>query len=161
MSAIPYFSTPEQQKQFAAEVRSWFGTPFIPQAGVKGAGVDCVRAGFASYAASGFAIRQPLPHYSMEGGKHQTESQLIRWIEATGQFGYIGDRSAISQVQCGDTLCFRVYRSLSAHHTGYAIGGTEFGHSLYGRDFRLGDLRDKTFLRWLVAIYRPIMEVAA
>ena len=93
----------------------------------------------------------------MDGGKHQPESQLIRWIEESGCFIYIGDRTSIGEIMCGDTLCFRTHRSLSAHHTGYALGGTEFGHCLFRREFMRGDLRDKTFFNWLEAIYRPIV----
>lgn len=152
-----YFSSATRCELFTSEAGRWLGTPFIPHAAVRGAGVDCVNLGREIYRACGLTFPQSLPNYSMDGGKHNPESQLIAWLEASGGFRHIGDRSQVGLVDLGDTLCFKIGRS--AHHTGFSVGGTQFVHCLFGREVMVGDLRDKTFLRCLAAIYRPLEVV--
>lgn len=149
-----YFVENHRCESFIAEARRWIGTPFVPHANVRGAGVDCVNLGRELYAACGLTFAQCLPEYSMEGGKHNAESQLTSWIESSGSFRLVGDRTTLHRIDVGDTLCFKIGRS--AHHTGFALGGTEFIHCLFGRKVMFGDLRDKTFARILFAIYRPL-----
>lgn len=157
MSA-PFFNTPARQDEFAKAAMRWHGTPFVPHAAVMGAGVDCVNIGREAYRMCGLDFKKELPGYTMDGGKHNPESQLVQWLEESGRFTKVWDRqSAIgnpqSAIQPGDTLCFKI--GLSAHHAGFCIGGTQFVHCLFKRDVMLGDLRDKTFARWLHSIYRP------
>jgi cell wall-associated NlpC family hydrolase len=152
-----YFNTADRRRDFVNQALSWERTPFVPHANIRGAGVDCVNLGREVYRECGLTFTQGLPNYTMDGGKHNAESQLIRWLEMSGQFVHIGDRTKIIEVQIGDTLCFKLGRS--AHHSGFAIGGTQFINALFKREFRINDLRDKTFVRILAAIYRPV-EVA-
>jgi cell wall-associated NlpC family hydrolase len=159
-----FFNTPERRDEFAKAAMRWHGTPFVPHAAVMGAGVDCVNLGREAYRVCGLVFAQALPGYTMDGGKHNPESQLVEWLVASGRFANIWDRSCLSTinsqpstlVQPGDTLCFKI--GLSAHHAGFVIGGTQFVHCLFKREVMLGDLRDKTFVRWLHSIWRPLEQ---
>jgi cell wall-associated NlpC family hydrolase len=158
-----FFNTPDRQDEFAKAAMRWHGTPFIHHAAVLGAGVDCVNLGREAYRMCGLVFDQALPGYTLDGGKHNPESQLVAWLIESGRFVKVWDpQTSIlnppsSLVSSGDTLCFKL--GLSAHHAGFCIGGTQFVHCLFKREVMLGDLRDKTFARWLHSIWRPTSDL--
>ena len=155
-----FFRTPARQKQFRNEALTWMDTPFQPHAAIKKVGVDCVNLGREIYRACGLPVSRALPRYAMDGGKHNQLSQLTDWLDADPNFLCVASKSrevptpASDEIMPGDTLCFRIGRS--AHHTGFAITGVVFIHTLFGREVMTGDLRDKTFARILHAVYRPV-----
>lgn len=42
IATLPIALTPELRTRIACTAREWIGTPFVPHARIKGAGVDCV-----------------------------------------------------------------------------------------------------------------------
>lgn len=163
----PYFAGWSRVEMLRLAAESWIGTPFIPFAAVRGAGVDCVNLCAELLKASGFQppSANTWPRYAMDGGKHNRESQLIAWLHANKQFAPVWNRTLwtlgtpaydASIAMPGDVLCFTIGRS--AHHAGLLIGGTKFIHCLFARKVMFASLADATFKRRLTAVYRPLEE---
>ena len=147
----PYFASDQRQARLAYCAGLWLGTPFVPHASVRGAGVDCVHLVEGIYLDTGFFLDGVrFPDYSMDGGQHQANSQLVQWLEGSADF------TPVQTVLPGDTLCFRMGRS--AHHAGLALPSGRFIHCYFKRSVMIADLADHTWGRALVAIYRPMEE---
>jgi cell wall-associated NlpC family hydrolase len=66
-----------------------------------------------------------LGHYNMDGGCHEEESRVIRWLEKSGQF----TRQA-SGAQIGDLLCFKWGKV--PYHVAVMISERQFVHAFAG-----------------------------
>lgn len=158
-----FFDCPQARERLAHHALKWVGTPFVPHAAILGAGVDCVNLCAQIYMACGFIEGFTPPTYSMDGGKHNAESQLTAWLDRDGRFWKLeaearGDARP-TNYQPGDLLCFTTGRS--AHHTGIVVHDVHFVHCLFSRRVIVSTLADKTFRRRLTAVYRPILKEAA
>lgn len=151
----PFYSDTRSQTALKLAALEWLNTPFVPHANVCGAGVDCVNLCAQIYIQTGFLKSFTPPKYVMDGGKHNTDSQLLEWIEISGRFQLV---QKSEPVQTGDLLCFKTGKS--AHHTGLITNAPHFLHCLFNRKVTISTLSDRTFQRVLVAVYRP-MEVVA
>ncbi len=105
-----------ERLQFAAE--SWLGTPFVPYAAIRGAGVDCVNLCAELLKGCGFEVpaNQAWPRYAIDGGKHNRESQLTAWLDSNPGFQRVWLRGGAvlytaADAMPGDLLCFRLGRS--------------------------------------------------
>lgn len=147
----PYFESEERQAQLIYHAGLWLGTPFRPHASVMGAGVDCVRLVASVLTATGFLREAEFPVYSMDGGKHQDNSQLTAWLETHGGFQKVDD----VHVRTGDVLCFRLL-GRSAHHAGLTLCPPQFVHCLFRRKVVAATLADPTWKKALEAVYRPM-----
>jgi cell wall-associated NlpC family hydrolase len=157
-----FFRAQHHRNQLCLEAVKWIGTPFVPHAAVRGAGVDCVNLVGQILIACGHAKGFELPHYAMDGGKHNRTSQLCDYLDGRADFARINPQAAAAQlvvgpaalVQPGDVLCFTIGRS--SHHVGMLVHGKTFVHALFGRKVSFGSLSDGVFKRSLTAIYRPL-----
>lgn len=158
----PHFADWSRVEMLRLAAESWLGTPFVPYAAIRGAGVDCVNLCAELLQGCCFtAAKGGWPKYVIDGGKHNRESQLIAWLDGNRNFlpvWWRGGKEAYTAADAmpGDLLCFTLGRS--AHHAGLLIGGTKFIHCLFGRRVMFATLADHTFNRRLTAVYRP-MEV--
>ncbi|MFZ0953106.1 MAG: NlpC/P60 family protein [Candidatus Sulfotelmatobacter sp.] len=62
-------------QQVVAEARSWIGTPFVHDAEVKGAGVDCAHIVNAVFSTAGKIQSVKFPHYKQDWWKHATDPE--------------------------------------------------------------------------------------
>jgi cell wall-associated NlpC family hydrolase len=163
----PFFEDVQRQQNLYVEARSWVNTPFVAHGRVKGpgGGVDCVHLVSAILAAVGFAHRFDPPPYSVRAGQTSAHSQLIEYID----MHIPADRVSIermmphfsgkpipdtSAIQAGDLLCFSLGRC--AHHIGLVFGCGKFIHAMGRRGVLDSYIKDTTYLRRLVAVYRPL-----
>jgi hypothetical protein len=77
INSLPYLEELER-KEVVAEARSFVGTPFIHQAGVKGAGVDCAHLISEVYRVTGFMPAIKYPVYGKDWFRHaENEEKYI------------------------------------------------------------------------------------
>jgi len=151
---IPFFQSPERQAALIDEAATWEDTPFHPHAGIKGAGVDCVLLAMRIYQAAGFlAHNATLPTYTMDGGNHRTESQILNWIRQSSRFAEIEPTSVLGDWLPGDLLGFQVGKVV--HHVGLALKHQQFIHAMQGQDVCIATIADPTWWRRLRHVWRP------
>lgn len=132
----------------AAIARSWIGTPFIPHARVKRAGVDCVQLAGAIYIEAGILSEFAPAPYTMDGGTHRDTSAVLEWLTASPAFAPTTDAP-----RCGDLLVFRSGRV--EHHVGVMVSSETFVHALRVCNVIESHVQDSTWSRRLTAVYRP------
>lgn len=100
--SLPYYRLPERQAVFAAEARSWLGTPFVENAAVKGrlGGVDCVRLAAEVHFTCGALDRFSIPKMPVEWVRswheHHAESRLLSF------FGQPAIRSRLRKIDSSE-----------------------------------------------------------
>ena len=156
---LPFFSEESRRNKLCLEAARWIGTPFVAHGAIRGAGVDCVNLVGQILIACGHATDFAMPHYAMDGGKHNRTSQLLDYLDARHDFVRVSSATGViappqvDWTQPGDVLCFTIGRS--SHHVGMLVRGKTFVHALFGRTVSFGSLSDGVFKRSLTAIYRP------
>lgn len=162
-----FYANRLRRDELAAASRRWLGTPFRKRAAVCGAGVDCVNLVLRLWAESGFHPSITLPdHYSLDAGAHAETSQVIAAANQCPQLRLsplrtFADGPRIGYFFTGDLLVFAP-DTQSAHHVGlmldtvWGIPTGEFIHAWRDTGVVCGELRDPTFSRILVAVYRPL-----
>lgn len=150
--------TPELRARIARIAREWIGTPFVSHARIKGAGVDCVNLPAAILIEAGvieFVITGP---YTIDAGRNAAVSLLARWLREDGRFeewSVEDPPGALSPIQEGDLLAFRIGSGV-AHHLGLATSpGGNFVHCLRGHGVIESTLQDPTYRNRLTHHFRP------
>lgn len=72
----------EQRQAVLREALSWLGTPWVHNARVKGAGVDCGQFIAAVYQRAGVVDYVPTPEYPQDWALHRAEPIFQRLVEA-------------------------------------------------------------------------------
>jgi len=145
----PYFETIERQEQLRRVAGLWRGTPFVPHARIRGAGVDCVHLAAEIYRECGHLAQFQPGNYAMDGGFHNPLSQVLTWLDLSPYFT-IGTLPA----RPGDLLCFRIGQSV--HHVGVALSARHFLHVMRGSTVTLARTDDPAWSKRLTAVYQPI-----
>ena len=73
--------TPEQQTMVVEEAKTWLGTPYHHQAGIKGVGVDCAMILVRVYYAAGLIPEidpRPYPH---DWHIHRDAERYLGWVD--------------------------------------------------------------------------------
>ena len=73
----------EQRQKVVSEAQSWIGTPYVPNAAIKGkrGGVDCARFPLAVYQAVGLVPKDfDPPHYSPQWHIHRSEEKYMETV---------------------------------------------------------------------------------
>ena len=154
----PFFSTPERLALLEREATSWIGTPFVPHACIKGAGADCVNPPGKTLVVCGHLKDFTLPRYSMDGGKHNAESQLNKYLDGHTQFACVWRRGEPRVTASpGDIFTLKsAVGNRSAHHAGLVYKPGQVIHCLFQRKIVSWSIADPVLQRLLDAIYRPI-----
>ena len=101
-----------QGDQVVLAARSWIGTPYVHQAGTKGAGCDCLGLIRGIWRERFGAEPEALPAYSMDWSEPQGEERLwaaaLRHLRTKG----LGDAAP------GDVVLFRMRQGSVAKHLG-------------------------------------------
>ena len=114
------------RKQIIEEAKTWLGTPFHPQAGVKHVGVDCAYLIGKTALNTGCIESFLVPAYDFSWAAHTSEEFMCNLIESFGA-------TRIEEAKPGDILCFQYGRACS--HMGIMIEDGQFihGHAKVGR----------------------------
>lgn len=146
-----YFDSPLKQARLVEAARRWLGTPFHPHACLQAVGVDCVNLLTAILKEAGAIDGWSFPNYSMDGGNHQDNSQVVQWLDAHPRFERLAPEVII---QPGDVLCFRFGRV--PHHVGLLLESNRFLHAMRHYGVIESQLDDPTFAKRLEHTYRPV-----
>jgi NlpC/P60 family putative phage cell wall peptidase len=108
--------------QIIEEVKTWIGTPYHHQAGVKGVGVDC--AYLVGHVAQnvGSIMKFKVEPYSVEWHWHSKEERMCSIIESFG-----AKEIPVNAFKPGDILAFKYGRVCS--HLGIMIDFDKFVHA--------------------------------
>ncbi len=99
--------TPTQREAVLAEAKSWLGTPYHPNAAVKGAGVDCAMMPLAVYGAVLPDLpKLPTPRYVQQWHLHRGEELYLNHVRELGCM-------EVEHPQPGDFALFRQGRLFS------------------------------------------------
>jgi cell wall-associated NlpC family hydrolase len=148
-----FFSTPERIARLQAVADGWEGTPFMPNAAVRGAGVSCQKLAGRIYIETGFwPETSTIPEGPMDWSHAHTRSLIAGFLATRPEFAVLGGQAAI---QPGDLLGFKLGGCV--HHCGIAVAaGGRFIHCLRGRGAQYSNLGDATYLSRLGNVWRPI-----
>ena len=153
-----FFDDDERILSLRESAITWLQTPFVAHAQQIGAGVDCIHLVLALYQDAGLIQHVDLPPYSLDSGHHSDAEVFRPLIEQSGLFDSAWEPGQPIQVKTGDLLLFRVGRI--AFHCGVAINPVVFVHAMHLVGVTRGSVRDSTWAKRLMSVYRP-MEVEA
>lgn len=112
--------------------RKWIGTPYVPRARVRGAGVDCAYLAVEVYADAGVTPRIDLGDYSPEAMLHVADE---RYVETVQQYG-----REVAAPQAGDLVVMRYGRSYS--HGAIYVGDDRIVHAFVRRGVQEAELAE-------------------
>ena len=150
----PFFDNPQRVEKLQAVAAAWAGTPFMPNAAIKGAGVSCQKLVGAIYIETGFLPAGfRVPEGPMNWNHAHTDSLLVEFMAEQPQFETIA--AGFEQVQAGDMVGFKLGGCI--HHCGLVLAATgRFIQCLRGPGVTFNSLRDATYLQRLEKIWRPV-----
>jgi hypothetical protein len=146
-----YFSNPENLARLAAVAAGWIGTPFMPNAAVRGAGVSCQKLVGALYVESGFIPAGfQIPEGPMDWSHAQKESLIVKFMDE-----HADKFTAAASWQPGDMIGFKIGGCL--HHAGVVLDADgKMIHCLRNTGTIYSNLRDATYLSRIEKIWRPV-----
>lgn len=97
-----------ERQRVVAVARTWLGTPYHPNAQVRGAGVDCANLPAAVYAEAGMIQPVKIPWYPPEWMMHQEAERFLGVIIENG-----AREIPEAEAGPGDLACFRFGRCFS------------------------------------------------
>ena len=152
----PYFNSPERIEVLKQAATSWLGTPFVPNAAIKGAGVSCQKlVGSILIEAGALPASFALPDEPMSWGQAQTESLVEKFMAANADRFELVEGPAFVDAEPGDVLGIR--HGGCVHHCGLVLAEHgSFIHCIRGEGVVLGEIRDAVFMRMVKRIWRPI-----
>lgn len=149
----PYFENAASVARLQFHAFEWLGTPFMPNAAVKGRGVSCQKLVAAIYVETGFfPAGFTAPDGPMDWAHAQKESFFASWMAAHPELFTVA-----TAARPGDLLGFNLGGCI--HHCGIVVGvDGKFIHCLRGPGTILSDVNDATYLQRIEKIWRPITE---
>jgi cell wall-associated NlpC family hydrolase len=155
----PFFDTPEKISALQFHAALWLGTPFMPNAAERGAGVSCQTLVGALYRECGvigadFAV----PIGPMDWSHANKRSLIADYMVSRADFLSVPAGPGLPlMAQPGDMLGFKIGGCL--HHCGLvlAVDG-QFIHCVRGRSTFLSNVRDATYFSRLEKIWRPLQS---
>lgn len=152
----PYFKNAERLSRLQAVSESWQGTPFMPNAAIKGHGVSCQKLVTAIYKETGALP----PHFECDDGpmnwSHaQTESLIEKFMAKQSKYFFPLDYPAVvGEPMPGDMLGFKIDGCV--HHCGILFATSYFVHCWRSGGVLISNIRDATYSTRLAKIWRPI-----
>ncbi|MDB6017660.1 MAG: hypothetical protein JWR19_2149 [Pedosphaera sp.] len=156
--SMEYFNSPERIDALQIIAHSWRGTPFMPNASVKGDGVSCQKLVGMIYIECGvFMPGFVVPEGPMDWGNANKESIIANWIE-----GELEGRGAmrvldypLEKIAPGDLIGFKIGGCV--HHLGIALQENKFIHCFRGEGVKLSRLDDATYMSRINKVWRPLI----
>lgn len=130
--------------------QSWLGTPFVPNAAVKGAGVSCQKLVGAIYIEAGvLPAGFTIPDGEMSWGRANTFSKIEDVVQRSGRF------TAVEAWSPGDLVGFKFGGCV--HHLGIVLNAAgDFIHVLRNQGAEICNLNDAGYFSRVEKIWRPI-----
>jgi len=152
----PYFDSPERIAALKAAALPWLGTPFVPNAAIRGAGVSCQKlVGSILIETGALPAGFALPDEPMEWGQAHTDSLVEQFMAAHADRFALIDGPAFVVAQPGDVLGIRFGGCV--HHCGLVLAEHgAFIHCIRGEGVILGEIRDAVFMRMVKRVWRPL-----
>lgn len=121
----------EQRQQVVAELKTWLGTPYLPQAKVKGHGADCLTLVAGVFEACGLVEVLPIPYYSFEWQLHTDEERYLDGFGGNkGMLNYCKEVSGRAPLPA-DIILFKFGHCFS--HAAIVVDWPIIIHSYCGR----------------------------
>lgn len=147
----PFFDSPEKIAQLQFNAALWIGTPFMPNASIRGAGVSCQKLVAALYRECG-VINFEVPEGPMDWSQANQRSLISEFMATVPHFGAV---ASCAEIIPGDMLGFKIGGCV--HHCGVVIATDgQFIHCVRGRGTFLSNLNDATYLSRTEKIWRPL-----
>ena len=151
-----WFSTVERVLKLETVAESWRGTPFMPNAAVKGSGVSCQKLVTAIYKECGHLP----PEFECEEGpmcwsRAQKESLIEKFMAKQTRFFAAWDMPS-AKPHAGDMLGFKLDGCV--HHCGVMLSGGKFIHCWMRNGVMISQIHDAAYWTRLARIWRPIQS---
>ena len=151
----PYFNTPERIAALKRAATSWLGTPFVPNAAIKGHGVSCQKlAGHVLMDAGFLPAGFELPAEPMNWSHAHTDSLLEQFMARHADCFALVELPAYQHALPGDVLGIRYGGCV--HHCGLVLSEGSFVHCLRDRGVIISHLREAVYMRLVKTICRPL-----
>ena len=154
-SGSPWFDSVEKFMRLDQIAASWLGTPFMPNAAIKGAGVSCQKLVTAIYKECGHL---PADFECEEGpmswSRAQKESLIEKFMAKQSQ--YFAAFEFPTLIFSGDMLGFKIDGCV--HHCGVMLGEGRFIHCWQRNGVMISNIHDATYRRRIMKIWRPIVH---
>ncbi len=150
----PFFNTPEKIAALSVVANAWRGTPFMPNAAVKGAGVSCQKLVAAIYIETGvWPADKHIPEGPMDWSHAHKESLVEKFMAEQTEFVLVPPAQSPAP---GDMLGIQIGGCI--HHCGLLLTvGGRFIHCMRdGLGVQVGCTRDATYLQRIKKVWRPV-----
>ena len=150
-----FFSNPDRVAVLQFAAATWIGTPFMPNAAVKGAGVSCQKLVGSIYKESGVIGREfNIPEGPMDWSHAHTDSLISAFMLLQGNFTAV--EPVVAAALPGDLLGFKIGGCVN--HVGVLITSEgKFVHCLRGPGVLFSNLKDASYQSRLEKLWRPIV----
>lgn len=150
-----YFNSPERIASLSVAAKSWAGTPFVPNAAIKGHGVSCQKlAGLVLMEAGALPLDFDLPSEPMNWSHANKESLLEQFMDGQPEFFTAIKTPAYLNAQPGDVI--GIFYGGCVHHCGVVLPNGTFVHCIRGHGVIISHLRDAAYMRTVRRIWRPL-----
>jgi len=150
-----YFDTINKLMTLQYHADLWVGTPFMPNAAIKGAGVSCQKLVGRIYIETGFLPKNfVIPEAPMDWSNAHTDSMLEKFMEGRPEFFLTPD---VLRPAPGDLIGIQIGGCV--HHCGIVLNAEGvFIHCLRSRGVIISNVRDATYMQRIRKIWRPICQ---
>ena len=150
-----FFAEQAAELDLQLKAAAWVGTPFMPNAAVRGSGVSCQKLVGSIYIETGLLSEGfTIPEGPMDWGHANTESLITNFMDKMECFQSIETKDSY-QVMVGDMLGFKLGGCV--HHCGIVVTKEgRFIHCLRNIGVTVSNLRDASYLKRTERIWRPI-----
>jgi cell wall-associated NlpC family hydrolase len=131
----------EQRAAIVREARSWLGTPYHPEARLKGVGADCATMVAEVFAQTGIVPRFEIEHYPHDWHLHRSDELYLSTVLKHSRELPEGELP-----QAGDVVMYKFGRCYS--HGAIVIQWPQIIHSY----INLGCILDDGNATWLVSV---------
>lgn len=148
----------EHRAAVVAEARSWIGTPYVLQARVKGAGVDCASLIAEVLIASNLAEREELGVYSHDWFHHsENERYMLRLLRhAAKTMEAVAYRS--TEILPGNLVLTRAARSRVFNHGGIVTKWPFLVHAVAPGVEEIDASRHEMWTYQTIAVFDPFSK---
>lgn len=153
--STPFFKNPDRIAQLQFHAATWLGTPFMPNAAIKGAGVSCQKlVGTVLIECAALPKGFDIPEGPMNWSAAHKDSLIEKFFAGQPDFFLEMDRMLS---QPGDVVGFQLGGCV--HHLGIILDERgQFIHCLRGNGVAFNNLHDASYWTRLARVWRPVMQ---
>lgn len=155
----PWFDTQDRIEALQRTAKAWNGTPFMPNACVRGAGVSCQKLASGIYVDVGFfPVGKTVPDGPMDWGQAHKRSLIDEFL-STDAFmvnSFMVVEGGAFSLQTGDMVGFKIGGCI--HHLGIVVdtSAKRFVHCWRAQGVELRRYDDPVFSQRIGKIWRPV-----